>query len=114
MNATCLFCKIVRGDLRADVVHRDEEIVAFRDVNPQAPTHLLVVPVRHVATLDELTEGDADLAGRLVLRAAGLARQAGLTSGYRLVWNSGPDGGQSVFHVHLHVLGGRKMSWPPG
>jgi histidine triad (HIT) family protein len=114
MNATCLFCKIVRGDLRADILHRDEEIVAFRDVNPQAPTHLLVVPVRHVATLDELTDGDADLAGRLVLRAAALARQAGLTSGYRLVWNCGPDGGQSVFHVHLHLLGGRKMSWPPG
>ena len=114
MNTTCLFCKIVRGDLRADVLHRDEEIVAFRDVNPQAPTHLLVVPVRHVATLDELTAGDADLAGRLVLRAADLARQAGLTSGYRLVWNCGSDGGQSVFHVHLHVLGGRKMSWPPG
>ena len=112
----CLFCKIARKEVRADVLHADGEIVAFRDVNPQAPFHALVVPVRHVATLDELPAEDAALAGRLVMRAAALAREHGLveSGGYRLVWNCGPEAGQSVFHLHLHVLGGRRMAWPPG
>jgi histidine triad (HIT) family protein len=114
-RASCLFCKIVRGDLRADVLHRDDAVVAFRDVNPQAPSHVLVVPVRHVSTLAELGDADGDLLGRMMLRAIALARQEGLAhGGYRLVWNCGPDGGQSVFHIHLHLLGGREMSWPPG
>ncbi len=114
-EASCLFCKIARGELRSDVLHRDERILAFRDVNPQAPFHALVVPLRHVATLDELGDADADLLGQMALRAAALARGHGLgRGGYRLVWNCGPDAGQSVFHVHLHVLGGREMAWPPG
>jgi histidine triad (HIT) family protein len=112
---TCLFCRVVRGELRSDVLHRDAEMVAFRDVNPQAPFHALVVPLSHVATLDDLREQDAALAGRLVLRATALAREHGLVpGGYRLVWNCGPDAGQAVFHLHLHVLGGRPMGWPPG
>jgi histidine triad (HIT) family protein len=114
-DPSCLFCKIVRGELRADLLHQDEQIVAFRDVNPQAPYHALVVPVRHVATLDELGDADGDLLGRMMLRATALAREQGLDrGGYRLVWNCGPDAGQSVFHIHLHLLGGRKMAWPPG
>jgi histidine triad (HIT) family protein len=114
-EATCLFCRIASGDVRSQIVYRDDEMVAFRDVNPQAPFHALVIPVRHVATLDALRDEDAGLAGRLVLRAAVLARENGLTDGgYRLVWNHGPDAGQSVFHIHLHVLGGRQMAWPPG
>jgi histidine triad (HIT) family protein len=111
----CLFCKIVAGDLAAEILYRDAELVAFRDVNPQAPFHALVVPVRHVATLDELADADAELAGRIVLRATTLAREhrSGV-EGYRLVWNCGAEAGQSVFHIHLHVLGGRRMRWPPG
>lgn len=114
-EADCLFCKIARGELRSDVLHRDERIVAFRDVNPQAPFHALVVPIRHVATLDDLGDGDGELLGRMVLRGRALAREHGLAGGgYRLILNCGPDGGQSVSHVHMHLLGGRKMAWPPG
>ena len=114
-DPNCLFCKIVAGEIRSDVLHRDERLVAFRDVNPQAPFHALVVPVRHIATLDDLTAGDGDLVAEIVLRAARLARESGRAEGgYRLVWNCGPEAGQSVFHIHLHVLGGRAMGWPPG
>jgi histidine triad (HIT) family protein len=113
-EASCVFCKIVRGEIDATLLHRDGGLIAFRDLSPKAPFHALVVPTRHVETLDELGEGDADLLGRMLLRATALAREHGLTAGYRLVLNCGPDGGQSVFHVHLHVLGGRRMTWPPG
>jgi histidine triad (HIT) family protein len=114
-EAGCLFCRIVRGEVRSDVLHRDERMVAFQDVNPQAPFHALVVPVRHVPTLDDLRAGDASLVADAVFRATELAREHGLVKGgYRLVWNCGPDAGQSVFHVHLHVLGGRRLGWPPG
>ena len=112
---SCLFCRIVAGEIPSRTLHRDERLVAFHDVNPQAPFHALVVPARHVATLDELREDDGDLIADLVLRGVTLARERGLVEkGYRLVWNCGPDAGQSVFHIHLHVLGGRPMSWPPG
>ncbi|HEY7460562.1 MAG TPA: histidine triad nucleotide-binding protein [Gemmatimonadota bacterium] len=113
-EASCVFCKIVRGEIDATLLHRDDGLVAFRDLSPKAPFHALVVPTRHLETLDELEEGDADLVGRMLLRGSALAREQGLTGGYRLVLNCGPDGGQSVFHVHLHVLGGRRMTWPPG
>ena len=111
----CLFCRIVAGEVPSRILHRDEGVVAFADVNPQAPFHALVVPTRHVATLDELGPGERELAGEVVLRAVALAREAGLAEdGYRLVWNCGPGAGQSVFHIHLHVLGGRAFRWPPG
>lgn len=110
----CLFCRIAAGELAADVVRADEEHVAFRDINPQAPVHILVIPRRHVASLEDAGD-DAGLLGRLVLRAREVAREAGLAEkGYRLVINTRADGGQTVFHLHAHVLGGRALGWPPG
>ena len=96
------------------MVTEDEELLAFRDINPVAPTHILVVPRRHVPSVNALEESDTSLAGRMTLMARSVAIQEGLTSGYRLVMNTGRDGGQSVDHVHMHVLGGRAMRWPPG
>lgn len=115
MNEDCLFCRIVAGDIPASVIAEGEEWVAFRDIHPQAPTHVLVVPRRHVSTLDDLGSGDESLAGALVGAAARLARAEGLVEGgYRVVMNCGAGAGQSVFHIHLHLLGGRRFSWPPG
>jgi len=114
-RAECIFCRIVAGGLPATVVREDEETVAFRDINPQAPTHVLVVPRRHIASVEALEEGDAGLVGRMVLAAREVARGEGVAaSGYRLVLNVGPAAGQSVDHIHLHVLGGRPLRWPPG
>jgi histidine triad (HIT) family protein len=111
----CLFCRIVAGELPARVIHRDDTIVAFHDVNPQAPVHVLVVPVEHIATLNDLTPGHDALIGAMVRRAAAIAADLGLAArGYRTVFNCNREAGQSVFHVHLHLLGGRPMSWPPG
>ena len=111
----CLFCRIVDGEIPARFVHRDEHVVAFHDVNPQAPVHVLVVPVRHVASLRELTTIDGDLLAHIVQVIKQVTRQAGIAdSGYRTVVNTGADGGQTVDHLHLHVLGGRRMGWPPG
>lgn len=110
----CLFCRIAEGSLPAQIVHREDGIVAFRDVAPQAPTHILVIPTRHIASAAALTDADRELAGRLLIAAARIAEQAGLQAGYRLVTNIGQHGGQSVDHLHLHILGGRRMSWPPG
>jgi histidine triad (HIT) family protein len=111
----CVFCGIARGEIPTSELFRDERFVAFRDLDPQAPVHALVVPVAHVASLDELRASDADLAGEAILRAARLARELGIAGGgYRLVWNCGRDGGQTVSHLHLHLLGGRPMRWPPG
>lgn len=113
--ADCLFCRIAAGEISADEVYEDDQVVAFRDINPQAPVHLLVIPRRHIASLSEAEEREQDLLGHLCSVAAQIAKQEGLTaSGYRVVINSGPDSGQEVNHLHLHVLGGRKMSWPPG
>lgn len=115
MVADCLFCKIVEGAIPARRVHEDELCLGFADVNPQAPTHALFVPRRHIATVNELTLDDRELVGHLTLSAAKYARQQGLAEpGFRLVMNTNADGGQSVFHLHLHVLGGRAMGWPPG
>lgn len=111
----CIFCKIVSGDIPADIVYQNDHVVAFRDLDPQAPTHILVIPRRHIARLNDLQESDADTIGQLVLAAAEIARQEGIAEdGYRTVLNCNDDGGQTVFHIHLHLLGGRRMGWPPG
>jgi histidine triad (HIT) family protein len=115
MEANCLFCKIVAGDIEATIVHRDDKVVAFNDVNPQAPHHLLVVPIEHLDSLNDVSKGDEQLVGHLFRVATKLADQLGMgESGFRTVINTGPDAGQSVQHVHLHLLGGRPMAWPPG
>ncbi len=111
----CLFCKMVSGEIKPDVVYEDEHVLAFRDVNPQASTHVLVIPKQHISTLNDLDEMQLELAGRMTLAAATIADQEGIAdSGYRTVMNCNSDGGQSVFHIHLHLLGGRAMTWPPG
>ena len=111
----CIFCKIVAGEVPAKKIHEDEEVVAFDDTNPQAPVHALVIPKKHVATLNDLEPADEDLMGRLMMAAVQVARLKGLEgSGYRLVTNCLAEAGQAVFHIHTHVLGGRRMGWPPG
>jgi histidine triad (HIT) family protein len=113
MSADCLFCRIVRREIPATVVHEDEHCVAFRDIGPKAPTHILVIPRQHVSTLDDVT--DPLLIGRLMMAAAEIARTEKLVeAGYRTVINTNAGGGQTVFHLHVHVLGGRRMTWPPG
>ncbi len=113
MSADCLFCRIVRGEIPAKLVAASDECIAFRDINPQAPVHVLVIPRTHVASLDEMR--DAELLGKVGLFAAEVARREGIAgSGYRTVINNGSDGGQTVGHLHMHVLGGRKLAWPPG
>jgi histidine triad (HIT) family protein len=111
----CLFCKIVDGRIPGAIVYQDDQVVAFRDINPQAPTHLLVVPRKHIASLNALTPEDDALVGALVRTGAALAREHGHGDrGYRTVFNTNADAGQTVFHIHLHVLGGRPLTWPPG
>ena len=113
--ADCLFCKIVSGEIPASIVYRDEHLVAFKDINPQAPLHVLIVPRRHVATLNDLAPEDDALVGEMVRRAGAIAAEHGYADrGYRTVFNCNADAGQTVFHIHLHVLGGRAMTWPPG
>ena len=114
-NPDCLFCKIVAGDIAADIVHRDELVVAFRDIAPQAPTHVLLIPVEHIASAASLGEEHGPTLGRLFAVAARIARDEGVAdAGFRLVTNSGSAAGQSVHHLHYHLLGGRSMAWPPG
>jgi histidine triad (HIT) family protein len=110
----CLFCRIAAGEIPADIVRRDDEFVAFRDISPTAPTHILVVPVQHYTDAGELAQADEALAGRLLRTAAQVAAADGIGADHRVVLNTGPGGGQSVFHVHAHVIGGRQMGWPPG
>ncbi len=114
MSADCLFCRMASGEIPVPKVHEDDLVFAIRDINPQAPTHVLVMPVAHITSAAELTEADAPLLGRLFSVAAKIAEQDGLEGGWRLVGNVGPDGGQTVPHLHLHLLGGRSMHWPPG
>lgn len=110
----CLFCKIVAKDTPAKIVHEDETAVAFRDINPAAPTHVLVIPKKHIATIDDVQADDEAIMGHLFRVAAQVASAEGLSGrGYRTVMNCGKGGGQSVFHVHLHVIGGRSLGWPP-
>lgn len=114
-DTDCLFCQIVSGDIDADIVLENDRLIAFRDINPQAPTHVLIIPRKHVATINDLTEDDVDTMGALLLAAAEVAQKDGISDdGYRVVMNCNEGAGQSVFHVHLHVLGGRRMDWPPG
>ena len=111
----CIFCKIAAGEIPADKVYEDDQVVAFRDLSPQAPVHVLVIPRRHIPTLDDLTEGDEPLVGHMYRVAARIAADEGLAErGYRTVMNCNAEGGQTVFHIHLHLLGGRQMTWPPG
>ena len=116
MNETsCIFCQIAGGAIPAQVVHRDAAVTAFRDINPQAPVHILVIPNRHLASLDDAGPEEAVLLGTLLHTAAAIARDQGVAeSGYRVVVNTGQAAGQSVAHVHLHILGGRALAWPPG
>lgn len=114
-SGDCLFCRIVAGDMDANIVHEDDNVIAFRDINPQAPTHVLIVPRKHIPTLDDIEPDDAPLVGRLFLAAQKVAAAEGLSeSGYRVAMNCREGAGQSVFHIHLHLLGGRPLSWPPG
>jgi histidine triad (HIT) family protein len=114
MSEDCLFCKIVGGQIPADLVYEDERILAFRDISPQAPLHVLIVPRKHVATLNDADEQDRELLGHILLTAKGIAAENGVQGGYRVVNNCGEPAGQSVFHIHFHLLGGRPMGWPPG
>jgi histidine triad (HIT) family protein len=111
----CLFCKFVSGEIKSDTVYEDEEVLAFRDINPQAPTHILIIPKRHIATLNDLEPEDEALIGKLFLTAKKVAKAEGIDEkGYRTVINCNKDAGQSVFHIHMHLMGGRYMDWPPG
>lgn len=115
MSDDCLFCKMLAGDIPADIVYQDDDCLAFRDINPQAPTHILVIPRKHIARIDEAAEEDAELLGRCVAAAGRIAKDEGLSDGgFRVVANAGEGAGQTVFHIHFHILGGRSFSWPPG
>jgi histidine triad (HIT) family protein len=111
----CIFCKISAGSIPADIVYQNDAVLAFRDLNPQAPTHVLVIPKKHIATTNDIAPVDADLIGDMYLAAKQIAKDEGIAdSGYRTVMNCNRGAGQTVFHIHLHVLGGRQMTWPPG
>ena len=111
----CLFCKIANGEIPANIMYRDDLIVAFDDINPKAPQHKIIIPQKHIATLNELHDEDNDLVGQMVRSAVMLAKQLNIANeGYRLVSNCNSAAGQSVFHIHIHLLGGRQMTWPPG
>jgi histidine triad (HIT) family protein len=111
----CLFCRIIKREIPASIVYEDDRVLAFNDINPQAPTHLLVVPKRHIPSLNDLQPGDDQIVGEIVRRAAAIAKDRGISEGgFRTVFNTNREAGQTVFHIHLHLLGGRAMSWPPG
>jgi histidine triad (HIT) family protein len=111
----CLFCRILAGDIPAEIIYESNDSLAFRDINPQAPTHVLIIPRRHIATINDLQAGDESVVGGLYLAAKTIAAQEGLAEdGYRVVMNCNEGAGQTVFHLHLHLLGGRPLSWPPG
>ena len=112
---SCLFCKLAKGEINSDIVFEDDDVIAFRDINPQAPHHILVIPRQHIATVNDANSEDAALIGKLILAAQRVAKDLGVAEdGYRLVVNCNDHGGQTVFHVHLHLLAGRPMHWPPG
>ena len=111
----CLFCKMVSGEIKPDLVYETDQVIAFRDINPQAPLHALVIPRQHIATVNDAVPADAALLGQMVLAAQHIAKQEGYAEpGYRLVMNCNADAGQTVFHIHLHLLAGRQLGWPPG
>lgn len=111
----CIFCKIVKGDIPSEKVYEDELILAFKDINPEAPIHIVVIPKKHIESLNELTEKDADIVAHIYIKTKELAQELGINKkGYRIVTNCGEQGGQTVNHLHFHVLGGRNLQWPPG
>lgn len=111
----CLFCKIRDGEIPAETVYENDDILAFKDVNPHAPTHILIVPRKHISTINDLQDSDAAIMGKMMLAAQDIASAEGLAeAGYRLVINTNADAGQTVFHIHMHLMGGRNMAWPPG
>ncbi|MCG8607125.1 histidine triad nucleotide-binding protein [bacterium] len=113
--SSCLFCEIASGNIAGDILYEDEQVVAFRDINPKAPVHILVIPRRHISTINDLSDGDETVIGKLFTAAKFLAENENIADGgYRVVMNCNADGGQSVYHIHLHLLGGRPMLWPPG
>jgi histidine triad (HIT) family protein len=115
MSANCLFCKIVSGEIPGTIVHKDEHLTAFRDINPVAPTHILIVPNRHIDSINALESGDEPLVGHLIRVAGQLAKSEGIDqTGYRIITNTGPDAGQTVFHIHVHLIGGQRMKHPMG
>jgi histidine triad (HIT) family protein len=111
---TCAFCRIARGEGPARIVYQDEDVTAFHDRSPKAPTHILIIPNQHIESVNQIEPADTDLLGKLFVVARRVAEQEGVTGGYRLVVNTGSQAGQSVFHLHMHLLGGRRLSWPPG
>jgi histidine triad (HIT) family protein len=114
-SADCLFCKIVAGDIPADIIYESDHAIAFRDINPHAPTHVLIIPRQHIETINALQSGDEALVGNLFLAAKQIAKEAGISdAGYRVAMNCNEAAGQTVFHLHLHLLGGRTLGWPPG
>ncbi len=114
MNEHCLFCKIIAGQIPATTIYEDDDLVAFHDISPQAPIHFLVIPKKHIIGPAFIGAGDEQLIGKMVRIGGQLAMELGLTEGFRLVFNNGAAAGQTVFHIHLHVLGGRQLQWPPG
>ncbi len=111
----CLFCKMVSREIPSNIVFENDSVLAFRDIDPKAPTHILVIPQKHIQSINELGPDDQSLAGEILLAAKTIAKAEGIeTSGFRTVFNTNDDGGQTVFHIHMHVLGGRRLSWPPG
>jgi histidine triad (HIT) family protein len=110
----CLFCKIVAGQIPSDIVYQDDDVLAFNDINPQAPLHILFIPKRHIASMTDLTEEDGPVLAKIYVAATKVAKELNLERGYRFLTNVGPDAGQSVFHLHFHLLGGRPLGWPPG
>ena len=115
MSDDCLFCKIIAGDIPSNKVYEDDDVFAFHDISPAAPTHILIIPKKHIAAVKDASAEDTELMGKLMLKASDIAREQGLEDdGYRFVVNTGDSGGQTVFHIHLHIIGGRQMTWPPG
>ena len=111
----CLFCKIVAGDIEAKIAYQDDQVIAFHDINPKAPTHLLIIPRKHIATINDIADEDTALAGQMIQVAKQLAKELKIAEkGYRILMNCNAEGGQEVYHIHLHLLGGRQMTWPPG
>ena len=111
----CLFCKIVSGEIPCDKIHENDKLIAFRDIDPKAPTHILVIPKKHIRSINELEISDQSLAGDILLSAKEIAKIENIeSSGYRIIFNTNSDGGQTVYHIHMHVMGGRQLHWPPG
>ncbi|MBT4783971.1 MAG: histidine triad nucleotide-binding protein [Candidatus Marinimicrobia bacterium] len=111
----CLFCKIINGEITATKIYENEHIIAFNDIDPKAPIHILVIPKKHIRSINELNSSDINLAGEIILAAKKIAKDQGIDSkGFRVVFNTNDDGGQTVYHIHMHIMGGRQMQWPPG